>query len=303
MRAWLRLHAHACGDALRRLAAQPLGAAAAIAVLAIAMTLPIVGAIALRSLNVVASHVQADPQVSVFLALDATGADAKRVEQALRVDPVVAAVRFVPKGQALEELKTTTHLADLLAAFDNNPLPDAFAVRLRSRDAGASAPARAAWSKLAKVDQVLADFDWAERLARWLAFADRLVAAIAIMLAAAVVFIVAHLIRLQVVSQREEIEVSQLIGATAADVRRPFVYHGLLQAALAAALALGASALGAAWLGAELRALTPQYASDFKVIFLTSGEAGGILVAAAVLGFGGAWWAVQRELRHFSKVA
>ena len=28
---------------------------------------------------------------------------------------------------------------------------------------------------------------------------------------------------------RDEIEVSQLIGATAADVRRPFLYHGLLQ--------------------------------------------------------------------------
>ena len=53
-------------------------------------------------------------------------------------------------------------------------------------------------------------------------------AASAAFLALAVVFIVGHLIRLQVLTQREEIEVSQLIGATAADVRRPFLYHGVV---------------------------------------------------------------------------
>ena len=74
---------------------------------------------------------------------------------------------------------------------------------------------------------MLADFEWSERLGRWVRFGDRAAHGVpGSLLGAAVAFIVGHLIRLQVLTHREEIEVSQLVGATAADVRRPFLYHG-----------------------------------------------------------------------------
>jgi cell division transport system permease protein len=111
---------------------------------------------------------------------------------------------------------------------------------------------------------------------------------------------VGHLIRLQVVTRRDEIEVSQLIGATAADVRRPFLYQGALEGFLAAALAVGAAAAASAWLRAELSALTPAYASEIKVVFLSSWECLGVVVAGLALGWAGSWVAVGRELRRFS---
>ncbi len=92
---------------------------------------------------------------------------------------------------------------------------------MRTTDAARIGAVRAAWSALPKVDQVVADFEWSERLARLARFGERVVIGIGVLLGGAVAFIVAHLIRLQVVTQRQEIEVSQLIGATAADVRRP----------------------------------------------------------------------------------
>jgi cell division transport system permease protein len=94
--------------------------------------------------------------------------------------------------------------------------------------------------------------------------------------------------------------VSQLIGATAADVRRPFLYHGLLQGALAGGLAVGLGATAAVWLGAELRALTPEYASELKIVSLDLTWSLGVVGLAAGLGLAGAWWAVARELRQFS---
>jgi cell division transport system permease protein len=115
-----------------------------------------------------------------------------------------------------------------------------------------------------------------------------------------VAFIVGHLIRLQVVSQKEEIEVSQLIGATAADVRRPFLYRGFAQGLLAGVGAVGLSALAVYWLEAELRALTPSYASEFKPYFLSIPESGAVIALVSGLATVGAWWAVQRELRKFS---
>jgi cell division transport system permease protein len=300
MSAWLRQHAHALAEALRRMTAQPVAAAFSIFVLALAIALPVLAAVALASIGSVTSALETEPHANVYLTLDATDEDARRVESALRSNPGAASVRFVSRTKALEELKSTTHLAEILATLDRNPLPHAFTVRLRDSDASRLAEARAQWSKLPKVDQVVADFEWSQRLARWVRLGDRVLAVIAIALAAAVAFIVGHLVRLQVVSQKEEIEVSQLIGATAADVRRPFLYHGLLQGRLAGLVALGLSFGAAAWLYGEMRALAPAYASELKVVFLSPSAVATVILAATAVGLMAAWWAVDRELRSFA---
>ena len=300
MSAWLRMHAQAFLDSVGRLAAQPWASAMSVLVLAAALALPVIAAVALRSAGAAAASLDTDPHVNVYLALDATDEDARRVEQALRARPDALAVKFVPRAQALQELKATTHLAEILAALDRNPLPHAFTVRVRTTDADRVAAMRSEWSRLPKVDQVMADFEWSSRLARWVRFGDRVLWVLAGILGIAVAFIVGHLIRLQVLTRREEIEVSQLIGATAADVRRPFLYHGLLQGLLAGGAAIGLAALLAGWASAELSALTPGYSAELKVVFLDSRESIATVAAAAALGLAGAWLAVSREVRRFS---
>jgi cell division transport system permease protein len=298
---WLRLHLHALVEALRRVASQPLGSALSILVLAIAIALPVVAAVALRSVGAATAHIDTDPHVNVYLTLDAGDEDVKRIGQALRTHPEAAAVKFIAREQALSELKATTHLAEILATLDRNPLPHAYTVRVRTTEAARVAQLREEWSKLPKVDQVVADFEWSERLGRWVRFGDRALLVAWVLLGAAVAFIVAHLIRLQVLTHRDEIEVSQLVGATAADVRRPFLYHGLLQGLLAGGVAIGAAAGLAAWIAFELRALTPAYATELKVVFLPLIESLAVVLLASALGFLGAWSAVSRELRHFSR--
>jgi cell division transport system permease protein len=298
--AWLRQQRHALSDAFRRLAGQPGASLVAILVIAIAVAIPVLGIAVVRSIAVAAGGLDTDPHVNVFLALDATDDDARRVEAVLRAHPQSASVRFVPRAQALQELKATTHLADLLANLDRNPLPHAFTVRTRTADPAQLAQVRAAWQQVPKVEQVSAEFEWAEKLGRWTRFAGRALAGGGLLLAAAVLFIVGHLIRLQVVTRRDEIELSQLIGATAADVRRPFLYHGALQG-LAAGMVAAALATGViAWLNAELSVLTSSYAYEFKIVFLDHLTLLGVTTATALLGWLGAWISVSRELRRFA---
>lgn len=296
----LRLHLDALYAALRRLAAQPVASLFSVLVLGAAIALPVVAAVVLQSAIATGAGFDTEPHVSVYLALDASAEDAKRVEQAIRATPDVMAVTYVPRAQALAELQARTHLAEVLAALDSNPLPDAFNVRMRSADAARLGALRNTWAGLPKVDQVAADFEWSERLARWARLGEHLVVAAGLLLAAAVAFIVAHLVRLQVLTRREEIEVSQLVGATSGDVRRPFLYHGALQGLLAGAIAVGLAAGFVAWARHELSALTPEYAAEFKVVFLSAGEASGLLTAAALLGLVAAWIAVSHQLRRFA---
>lgn len=300
MSAWLRVHRLALADAARRLAAQPLASVLSIAVIALAVALPVLASSFVQSVARATAVLDTDPHVNVFLALDATDEDVRRVEAALKAHPETASVRFVPRAKALEELKATTHLAELLANLDRNPLPHAFSVRTRSSQAARLAAARADWTKLPKVDQVSAEFEWAEKISRWTSFAHRALAGLALVLAAAVLFIVGHLIRLQVLTRKEEIEVSQLIGATAADVRRPFLYHGLLQGMAAGLAAVGLAALVIAWLNAELSALTSSYAYEIKLVFMGHEAMAGVILAVGALGVAGAWVSVSRELKRFS---
>ena len=303
MSAWLRLHRLAFADAGRRLAAQPVASAVAVAVIALAVALPVLAFALVQSVSRATAGLDTDPHVSVFLALEATEADVRRVEAALKAHPETASVRFVPRDKALEELKATSHLADLLANLERNPLPHAFSVRTKSSEAARLASARAEWAALPAVDQVSAEFEWAEKISRWTRFAARALAGLAAVLAAAVLFIVGHLIRLQVVTMKEEIEVSQLIGATAADVRRPFLYHGLLQGLAAGGVAIALAAAVIAWLNAELSALTSSYAYEIKILFPGPETLIATVAAVVALGVAGAWISVSRELRRFSQAA
>jgi cell division transport system permease protein len=300
MSMWFRMHAHAFGEALERLGRQPFSSAISVLVLGIAIALPVVAAIAVRSIGSAAASIDAEPHLNVYLELGATPEDAKKVEQALRSHPDAARVRFVPRDQALAELKATSHLAEVLSALDRNPLPDAFTVRVKTTAADRVSAMRNDWSKLPRVEQVQADFEWSRQLARWTDFAGRALLAGWLLLGAAVALIVGHLIRLQVVTRRDEIEVSQLIGATVADVRRPFLYHGFSQGLLAGIAALGFACLLGWWAGQELQALTTTYAFEFRVYFPSLLEALAVSLGAGALGLLGAWVAVGREVRRFA---
>lgn len=301
MRTWLRLHAHAFSDALGRLGAQPFASLFSILVLAMALALPLLAGVGLRSLAAIAARVDTDPHVNVFLALDASEADDKRVGEALRASPAAASVRFVPKAQAFEELRATTHLAELLASLDRNPLPDAFTVRVKDSDPQALAALREAWSRLPKVERVVADGEWAARLAGWLRLGRNLTILAGAFLALAVAFMVAHLIRLQVATRREEVEVSRLVGATAGDVRRPFLYFGLVEGALGGVLAAGGVALLTLWAGAQVQALAPGYGIELQALSLALREAAGVVAGAALLGWLGARIAVALELKALAR--
>lgn len=300
MTTWIRLHAMALRDAMGRLAGQPFASGFSILVLAMVLALPVLAGVALRSAAAVASRVDTDPHVNVFLALDASEDDARRIGQALKAQPAASAVRFVPRAEAFDELRKTTHLGELLASLDRNPLPDAYTVRVATSDPAALASLRDAWAKLPKVDRVVADGDWAARLAAWLRFARTLTVAGGVFLALAVAFMVAHLIRLQVATRRDEVEVSRLVGSTAADVRRPFLWFGLLEGVLAGGLAAAFATAAGAWLQGQMQVLAPSYGIELQAFSLALPEAAAVAAAAAALGWAGARIAVQRELKALS---
>ena len=286
MNAWLRHHAQAFGRGLRRVGFLN------VLVIGVALALPAGGYALIESLRSVSGRLALDPQISVFL--DAKRADPDSLAATLRRDGRISRVRFVPRDQALKELGTVQGLPDLISALGRNPLPDAFVVTAREENIE---PLAADLSKLPGVAHVQADALWARRLAS-LARVGRVgLWLLAGLLGVALVAVTFNTIRLQILTQRDEIEVSKLIGATDAFIGRPFYYAGLLQGFAGGLLALVVVAVSLALLNREVRALSESYGSDFRFGFLGPEDAVAVVLFAALLGWLGAHLSVRRHLR------
>lgn len=287
MKAWLRQHRQAFAAALRRLGVLNS------AVIGIALALPVTGYALVESLRGLTERIRLDPQISVFLPVDAKRADAETVGVRLRSDPRVAGVRFVPREQALKDLSMVQGVPELVAALGRNPLPDAYLVTARADTVEAVA---ADLARVPGVAHVQAEAVWARRLAS-LTRAGRLgLWLLAGLLGAGLVAVTFNTIRLQILTQREEMEVARLIGATDAFIGRPFYYAGLLQGAAGGAVALGLTAGGLALLNLEIQPLAQSYGSAFRLQFLAAEDAAAVIAFSGLLGWLGAHLSVRRHL-------
>lgn len=93
--------------------------------------------------------------------------------------------------------------------------------------------------------------------------------------------------------QRLEIEVLKLVGATDAYVRRPFLHGGALHG-FAATLLI---ALAFAALNAPLARLAETYLTTFAIHALSAPETLALIGISTVLGWCGAWLAVNLNLQ------
>jgi len=298
MRAWLRHHRRAAAGALARLAAQKTAAALNALVIGIALALPAGAYALLESLRATATDASFEPQLTVFLRPEAPRTEAEMVRARLAREPRVREARFVSREQALRELQALEGVAEIAAALEKNPLPDAFVVRLREAPRQEAMEALAAELRaLPAVAHVQADPLWARRLAALAGIARLAIALLAALLAFGLVAITFNTIRLQILTQRAEIEVSKLIGATDAFIRRPFLYLGALQGLCGGAVALAILWASLAALNSEVAVLAATYGSNFRLRFLEPGDALAVAAFSAFLGWLGAYLSVSRHLR------
>jgi cell division transport system permease protein len=293
MTAWLRQHADALTRAFRR-STRPAGLLGAL-VIGVALALPAGGYALLEGARALGARANLDPQISVFLRPDARRTDAEALAGALRADRRVAKFRFVPREDALKELSAVQGMPEILAALGRNPLPDAYIVTASDE---ALEPLVADLGKLPAVASVQADARWARRLAALAAIGRLAVWMLAALLGVGLVAVTFNTIGLQVLTEREEIEVLRLIGATDAFIQRPFHYQGLLQGLAGGGVALVIVGIGLALLNKEVGTLAASYGSAFRFALPGWGDAGAIVGFAGLIGWAGAHLSVSRRLRE-----
>jgi cell division transport system permease protein len=299
MKAWLRDHARATADALRRLVQTPMASGLNILVIGVALSLPAGVYLVLSQLQSFTRQLTTDPQISIFLELDADARNVESIDEKLRNHPDVGNYRFIPRARALAELKRSAGLSDVLDNLKQNPLPDAFVATSVDSKPETLERLRDTAIKWPKVAHVQLDSEWARKLDATLRLGRTAILILGLLLASALVAVTFNTIRLQILTRREEIEISKLIGATNPFVRRPFLYFGGLQGLAGGLMAWGVLSGAVLLLNRDLATLAALYSASFRIASLRWGDAMSLLLFSALLGWLGAWLSVTRHLWQF----
>lgn len=303
---WLRQHGFALAAALIHLRKAPGSFLFNIIVVAIALALPFAGVTLLDNVRPMSEELSVDPELSLFLKQGLPREEAQALQPALRdvVKEPSAKISFIPREQALDALKNKNGLADVLATLGDNPLPDSYVLKLDAfKSAGDARRIEVIAEQLRAlpgVDTVQVDSAWIKRLAALLGVLRLGLLFLALTLGMVVIAVVFNTIRLQVMTQRDEISVSKLIGATDTFIHRPFYYTGALLGLCAGGLALGAVALALRPLNEAIAEFARLYASEFQLVPLAALPSAGLLALSAGLGLIGAVLSVQRHLARLN---
>lgn len=306
MNSWFRQHRFALGSALIHVRKAPGSFLFNIVVVAIALALPFAGLTLLDNVRPMSEQMSVDPELSLFIKPGTPREEALALAPALRqiINDAKAKIVFVPREQALDALKAKNGLADVLTTLGDNPLPDSYVLKLdafkNAADAARVDAIAASLRALPAVDAVHVDSAWVKRLAALLGVLRLALLLLAVTLGMVVVAVVFNTIRLQVMTQRDEISVSKLIGATDTFIHRPFYYTGALLGLCAGAVALGAVALALRPLNSAIAEFARLYASEFQLVPLAPLPVAGLLALSAGLGLAGAVLSVQRHLARLN---
>ncbi len=308
MKNWLRQHAFAVESALSHVRRTPFSFTLNGVVVAIALALPLAGLTILENVRPMSEHLTIDPEISLFLKMNLAHEDALSLEPSIRnileKNKKSAKISFVSREKALKALKQRNGLPDVIATLGSNPLPDGYVIKLDSFKNAADAmridEIAGELRALPGVESAQLDSAWIKRLAALLNILRMTLLFLATTLGVVVIAVVFNTIRLQVMTQLDEISVSRLLGATDVFIRRPFFYTGALLGLCSGTIALGAVALALSPLNATIADFAHLYASQFQLVPLSIAASSLLLVISGLLGLAGAWLSVKRHLAPIS---
>jgi cell division transport system permease protein len=302
MNKWLNQHTQPLKMVLGRMRQNLIGTVLICCVMGVTLSLPAILFTIIDDLGQVAGSVKSKPQLSLFLKLDASSSIKTSIADQLKKHADIAKYEFVSKETAWEQLQKNANSADISASLNKNPLPDAYFVTpkdIKPRNVQRLQQEMQQWDgvELAQVDA-----NWIKRLDTTLKLGKKAIFILVALLGFALVIIIGNTIRLQIMTQLEEIEVSKLIGATNQFIRRPFLYAGTLYG-LGGGLAAWLIVLAVVeFFNTSVTEIADLYASQFRLSMPNTTITLVMLLSAVSLGWLGSFVAVNRSLAKIEKL-
>ena len=268
-------------------------------VIGIALALPAGLHVLLQNVQQLSTGWEGTAQMSLFIKQDVSEKRIQKLAKKLRSWDGVEEVRYISREQALEEFRKLSGFGGALDSLNENPLPAVLVVRPASN---ATEPAQMELllgkvRKLKPVDLAQLDMEWVRRLSGIIELGKRGVLLLGSLLSLAILLVIGNTIRLTILSRRDEIVVTKLIGATNAFIRRPFLYTGFWYGFMGAVLAWVLVGILLGLLSDPVSRLSFLYNSQFSLGGLNLETTAILLSSGVMLGLLGSWLAVGKHLQ------
>lgn len=302
LRSRITQHKEAFSFSLAHLWQNPISTWITLAAIAIALSLPAGLYILLGNLKTLTDDKREVPTISIYIKQNITEQQAQDRAELLSELKNIENVKLIRREDGLKHMKQISGVQDIVDTVGGNPLPHVLVVTPRMSLFGDSDinldELAQRLRNYPEVDSIQMDIEWVQRLRAILHIAERVVLVVGFLLGLTVLLVVGNTIRLNIENRREEIEVSQLVGATNAYVRRPFLYGGVWYGLFGGVMSLVIVHSSLLFMIAPVNRLAELYGSHYSVSGLGTFATLIILVSSSFLGLFGAWIAMAQHLRR-----
>ena len=244
IRRWLRGHLRALQESLAAPKSSPFSTSMTVVTLAISFFLPLM----LWSLWINVENIkkawQHQGSIAVFLKPGVSAQQAGLLMQQLKEEPVIESTLFITPEEIRQQLQQDPQLHQALQLITTGDLPIQLLLKPAKNATSSQIEQLIANHRLnPKVEYISYDPTWLRQLEAASLTLKALAVTSGMLFLVIVIVILGHSVGHHVARHHEELHLLQLMGAPAAQIRRRFLYGGVLHGLLAALLA---------WLGLQL---------------------------------------------------
>jgi cell division transport system permease protein len=300
MNNWLNQHMQAIKLVLVRMHKNKLSTIMISLVIAVALCVPGLFYMGVDHLSKFTNHMQDETEISLFLKLDADKDVISGINNSLSKNVAIKEFHLVAKENAWQALKdksqTNSDSDSKIADLEKNPLPDAFFIQAKSTEPESLESLKQELQSIPGVEHVLLNTEWAKRLSALLILGKKIILLVTSLLAIALLVIIGNTIRMQILTQKDEVIVSKLIGATNSFIRIPFLYSGVIYGLFGGLLAIIILMIVIKVFNLSVQQLSNLYSSNFSLPLVNGELFIGIIGFAVFIGWLGSYLAVSRSI-------
>jgi cell division transport system permease protein len=302
---YLECHLRAMVSSLGKLWRTPLTSLMTIAVIGVALALPVNFYVLLHNAqNLSQNWNNNSAQISLYLKMNVAPSRVQGLIRQLKDNPQISEVRYVSAQQGLQEFSKVLGNSQVTSMLSKNPLPELIIidpVPILRNPQGVNAILEIV-KVLPEVELAQVDLQWLQRLNNVIVLVKKTILILAFLLVIGVLSIVGNTIRLVAQNESKEIEVMHLVGATNAFIRRPFLYTGIWYGLFGGIIAWFLESLVLMWLRGPVKTLSISYHSDFYLQGLAFNDGLHLLLFGILLGLIGSWIVADRYCKAVQRI-
>jgi cell division transport system permease protein len=200
-------------------------------VIGVTLFLPSSGLLIVENISKISNNIVYDAELSLFLEKRIKQDQIDFIQSALDKTLIIKKTHYESKLTAWDKLQSKLNLNTLDTGISENPLPDAFFISLNTFNEKEINTLIDSLKNMDGVENIFFDAGWVKKLRSILYLLKIGLAFLGTILIIVLIVVIGNTIRLQTLTHKDEIEVSNLIGATNSFIQRPFIYTGLIYGA------------------------------------------------------------------------